>query len=114
MISLYREPFYTFSFAEDRKIDRVHLDGVPPGRRVVVLGRTGAVVPRLDGRHPVHESNAREWPRLRDRDGVREGRGGPASPVRRVDLRRRAAVEDVTPVVSSRRSLSRRNCGQRR
>jgi hypothetical protein len=36
MIPLYREPFYTFSFAEDRKVDRFHLDGVPPGRRVVV------------------------------------------------------------------------------
>ena len=36
MIPLYREPFYTFSFAEDRKVDRFHLDGVPAGQRVVV------------------------------------------------------------------------------
>jgi hypothetical protein len=36
MIPLYREPFYTFSFEEDRRIDRFHLDGVPPGQRVVV------------------------------------------------------------------------------
>ncbi len=32
MISLYADPGFTFRFAEGRRIDRVHLEGVPAGR----------------------------------------------------------------------------------
>lgn len=36
MLPLYEDPDFTFRFAEDRIIPRFHLDGVEPGRRVVV------------------------------------------------------------------------------
>ena len=36
MLPLYEDPGFTFRFAEDRIIPRFHLDGVEPGRRVVV------------------------------------------------------------------------------
>jgi len=36
MLPLYEDPCFTFRFAEDRLIPRFHLDGVEPGRRVVV------------------------------------------------------------------------------
>lgn len=31
---LYEDPHFTFRFADDRLVPRVHLDGVPAGRRV--------------------------------------------------------------------------------
>jgi hypothetical protein len=34
MIPVYREPWFTFRFAEDRLIDRFHLEGTPAGRIV--------------------------------------------------------------------------------
>ncbi|MBL8795126.1 MAG: hypothetical protein JNM56_14550 [Planctomycetia bacterium] len=36
MIPLYHESWFTFRFAEDRRIPRFHLEGVPAGQRVVV------------------------------------------------------------------------------
>lgn len=36
MLPLFDDPGFTFRFAEDRIIHRFHLDGVEPGRRVVV------------------------------------------------------------------------------
>jgi hypothetical protein len=37
MIPLHQDPWFTFRFAEDRRIPRFHLDGVEPGRRVSVF-----------------------------------------------------------------------------
>jgi len=36
VLPLYEDPGFTFRFAEGRIIPRFHLDGVEPGRRVVV------------------------------------------------------------------------------
>jgi hypothetical protein len=41
MLPLFREPHFTFRFADDRIIPRFHLEGVEAGRRVSVF--------RLDG-----------------------------------------------------------------
>jgi hypothetical protein len=37
MIPLHRDPWYTFRFAEDRRIPRFHLDGLDAGRQVSVF-----------------------------------------------------------------------------
>lgn len=37
MIPLYRDPCFTFRFADDRRIPRFHLEGVQAGRRVEVI-----------------------------------------------------------------------------
>jgi hypothetical protein len=37
MTPLYRDPEFTFRFAEDRLIPRFHLEGVPSGQRVLVF-----------------------------------------------------------------------------
>jgi hypothetical protein len=37
MTPLYRDPQFTFRFAEDRIIPRFHLDGVEPGRLVTII-----------------------------------------------------------------------------
>lgn len=36
MLPLYRDPHFTFRFAEDRVIPRFHLDGGEPGTSVSV------------------------------------------------------------------------------
>jgi hypothetical protein len=36
MLPLYRDPHFTFQFADDRIISRFHLDGIEAGRRVKV------------------------------------------------------------------------------
>jgi len=36
MLPLYEDPHFTFRFAEDRLIPRIHLEGVGAGRRVEV------------------------------------------------------------------------------
>ena len=36
-MSLYKDPHFTFGFAEDRKIRRFHLEGIDAGRRVMVF-----------------------------------------------------------------------------
>lgn len=37
MLPLYRDPHFTFRFAEDRFVGRFHLDGVEPGTPVSVF-----------------------------------------------------------------------------
>jgi hypothetical protein len=37
MLPLYEDPHFTFQFADDRIIPRIHLEGVGPGRRVEVF-----------------------------------------------------------------------------
>lgn len=37
MFSLYQDPWFTFRFSEDRIIDRFHLEGIQPGRRIAVI-----------------------------------------------------------------------------
>ncbi len=37
MLPLYRDPWFTFRFADDRIIPRFHLEGVPPGSQVSVF-----------------------------------------------------------------------------
>ncbi|WP_439621544.1 hypothetical protein [Gemmata sp.] len=36
MTPLYRDPHFTFRFADDRVVPRFHVDGATAGRRVVV------------------------------------------------------------------------------
>jgi hypothetical protein len=35
-VNLYSDPFFTFRFAEDRRIPRFHLEGIPVGRPVSI------------------------------------------------------------------------------
>ena len=37
MLPLYRDPHFTFRFADDRIVSRFHLEGVEAGRRVSVF-----------------------------------------------------------------------------
>ena len=37
MTALYEEPWFTFRFADDRIIPRVHLEGVEAGRQISVF-----------------------------------------------------------------------------
>ncbi len=37
MIPLYRDPWFTFKFADDRIVSRFHLEGVEPGRVISVF-----------------------------------------------------------------------------
>ena len=37
MLPVHRDSWFTFRFAEDRIISRVHLDGVPMGRPVSII-----------------------------------------------------------------------------
>lgn len=36
VLPLYRDPCFTFRFADDRSIGRIHLEGVQSGRRVIL------------------------------------------------------------------------------
>jgi hypothetical protein len=48
MTPLYRDPWYTFRFEDDRIIPRFHLDAIEAGRRVSVVKidpQTGERVP---------------------------------------------------------------------
>jgi hypothetical protein len=38
MLPLYRDPYFTFRFADDRIIHRFHLEGIEAGRQVSVFG----------------------------------------------------------------------------
>lgn len=35
-MTLFEDPFFTFRFADDRRIPRFHLEGIEVGRRVLV------------------------------------------------------------------------------
>jgi hypothetical protein len=48
MLPLYRDPHFTFHFADDRIIPRFHLEGVESGRRVSVFQIDPATGGRLD------------------------------------------------------------------
>jgi hypothetical protein len=37
MLPLYHDPWFTFRFAEDRIISRLHLEGVLPGLQISVI-----------------------------------------------------------------------------
>jgi hypothetical protein len=37
MLPLYEDPHFTFRFADERTIPRIHLEGVPAGRHVSVF-----------------------------------------------------------------------------
>ena len=47
MLPLYRDPHFTFRFADDRLIDRFHLDGVEAGTSVSVFAIDSATGERL-------------------------------------------------------------------
>jgi len=56
MLPLYRDPHFTFRFAEDRLVGRFHMDGVAPGTLVSVFaldpttgGRRGLIVEAVGG-----------------------------------------------------------------
>jgi hypothetical protein len=48
MLPLYRDPHFTFRFAEDRLVGRFHLDGVEPGTPVSVFALAPATSERLE------------------------------------------------------------------
>jgi hypothetical protein len=48
MLSLYRDPHFTFRFAEDRLIPRFHLEGVEPGRSVDLFNWNAITNERLE------------------------------------------------------------------
>ena len=48
MTPLYRDPHFTFRFADDRIIPRFHLQGVEAGRRVSVFRLEPTTGERLD------------------------------------------------------------------
>lgn len=66
MIPLFREPFYTFAFAEDRLIDRFHLEGVPAGQLVVLEGLS-------DSNGLLLQTETGGWVRLPEPRVVRRG-----------------------------------------
>ncbi len=37
MLPLHRDPHFTFRFADDRIIPRIHLDGIEAGRRITIF-----------------------------------------------------------------------------
>jgi hypothetical protein len=47
MISLHRDPHFTFRFAEDRIIPRFHLEGIEVGRSVLVYPIDGVTGERF-------------------------------------------------------------------
>ena len=47
MLPLYRDPHFTFRFAENRLVDRFHLEGVEPGTPVSVFAIDPATGERL-------------------------------------------------------------------
>ena len=47
MLPLYHDPHYTFRFADDRIVPRLHLEGVEAGRRVDVFRIDPATGERL-------------------------------------------------------------------
>lgn len=48
MLPLYEDPCFTFRFADDRIISRIHLEGVNPGHQVVVHKIDPVTSQRLD------------------------------------------------------------------
>lgn len=48
MLPLYRDPHFTFRFADSRIITRFHLDGIKAGRRIAVFRINPATGERLE------------------------------------------------------------------
>jgi hypothetical protein len=48
MIPLYRDPHFTFRFADDRIIPRFHLEGVETGRMIAIFKLDAATDDRLE------------------------------------------------------------------
>jgi hypothetical protein len=47
MLPLYQDPWFTFRFADDRRIPRFHLEGVPNGKQVSIFKIDAATGERL-------------------------------------------------------------------
>ena len=48
VLPLYEDPWFTFRFADDRIIPRIHLEGVAAGRKVSVFKMNPVTGQRLD------------------------------------------------------------------
>lgn len=48
MLPLYRDPWFTFRFADERIIDRIHLEGVPCGQAVSIFRLNAQTGERLE------------------------------------------------------------------
>lgn len=79
MLPLYREPHFTFRFADDRIIPRFHLEGIEAGRRVAVFRLDPVTGERLD---LIESTRAGEggWVDLTEAIIVRAGDGFVAVP----------------------------------
>lgn len=79
MLPLYRDPHFTFQFAEDRLVGRFHLDGVEPGTLVSVFALHPVTSER---REPLAEAVAGDggWVDLSESLVVRAGGGFVAVP----------------------------------
>ena len=79
MLPLYRDPHFTFRFAEDRLVGRFHLDGVAPGTPVSVFALDPATGERLE---PIAAAVAGDggWVDLSEPIVVRAGGGFLAVP----------------------------------
>lgn len=91
MTPLYRDPQFTFRFADDRRVERFHLDGIPPGRRVTVyrLARGDERGERLAGAR----TGADGWVELPEPLVVRAGEGFVAVPARDTLIRDEAPAD---------------------
>ena len=74
MLPLYRDPHFTFRFADDRLVGRFHLDGVEPGTPVSVFALDPATGERL-GFIATAVAGAGGWVELSEPLVVRAGGG---------------------------------------
>jgi putative acetyltransferase len=80
MTPLYRDSQFTFRFAENRRVDRIHLDGVAPGRRVSIH-RLGAADERARANMLARARSGTDgWVELPEPLLVRAGEGFVAVP----------------------------------
>jgi hypothetical protein len=86
MTPLYRDPRFTFRFADDRCVDRFHLEGVEPGRRVTVYRFDPATGDPLE-QITATDTGADGWVELSEPLVVRAGEGFVVVPVRADSLR---------------------------
>lgn len=80
MLPLYRDPHFTFRFAEDRLVRRSHLDGVEPGTPVSVFAIDPVTGERLE-LVPTAVAGEGGWVNLSESLVVRAGSGFVAVPV---------------------------------
>ena len=79
MIPVYRDPHFTFRFADDRLVPRFHLDGVEPGTPVSVFAIDPTTSERL-GLIAAAVAGDRGWVDLPEPLVVRAGGGFVAVP----------------------------------